>query len=357
MASKDRLGVGSEAESDFGKWQAAAFSPALRRENAQKAVVTKNAAREQLGLEKYMQELEEQGYTVVPPEVTGVTEAQLDRMTANLLQRAEKACGCPFSVEKGPEKELVTAAAGSLGPQTQDLPAFQILLTDLVAHDRAFRDLAVNPVQMALVQQILGVEEARFSSFNSFVKWPGEAVGRGPFSLGLHCDQGAMPLPWGQALNVNATWCLTDYTKEGGAIALVPGSHHRKCHPVKEAAEEAIAVEAKRGSLILFGGLMWHGAYPRKTEGLRITIVNYFRHMAVLPQQDIPNLLSQDLADDCDDPALFRKLCGFGAMYGSGQNDIKSFPTVKGEEVDAATLHARSLAAATPRPLEAQSRL
>lgn len=237
------------------------------------------------------------------------------------------------------------------------MPASQILLTDLCAHDRVFRDLAVNPVQAALVQQILGVEEARFSSFNSFVKWQGQAVPGTPFSLGLHCDQGAIPLPWGRtALNVNATWCLTDYTKEGGAIALVPGSHLRNCHPVMPgAAEEAIAVEAKKGSLILFGGQMWHGAFPRKIPGLRMTVVNYFRHMAVLPQQDIPNLVSQDLADDCDDPALFRKLAGFGAMYGSDPGRL--FPKVKGEQVDAATLRARFKAAYTPQPLTAQSRL
>ena len=55
-----------------------------------------------------------------------------------------------------------------------------------------FEDLAadgqhkVNPVQTALVQQLLGAEEARFSSFNSFVKWQGEALPGTPCAVGLN---------------------------------------------------------------------------------------------------------------------------------------------------------------------------
>ena len=39
------------------------------------------------------------------------------------------------------------------------------------------------------------------------------------FALGSYCP------------TANATWCLTDYTEEDGALAYVPGSHNYNAHP------------------------------------------------------------------------------------------------------------------------------
>ena len=46
-----------------------------------------------------------------------------------------------------------------------------------------------------------------------------------------------------------------------------------------------------------------------------MTIANYYRHMSILPQDDIPNHFPQELADDCADPETFRRLAGFGSPY------------------------------------------
>ena len=74
---------------------------------------------------------------------------------------------------------------------------------------------------------------------------------------------------------------------------------------------------------IAFHGALWHGAYPRSTPGLRVTIANYYRHVCVQPQDDIPNHFPKDLADDCDNPALFKHLAGFGSPY---QNQALPLP-------------------------------
>ena len=85
----------------------------------------------------------------------------------------------------------------------------------------------------------------RLSSTNSFIKWQGD-YGYGE-NLGLHCDQGANPLPWGHtALTANATWCLTDYTEEDGALAYVPGSHKSNAHPGPTARNQAVPAFAPR---------------------------------------------------------------------------------------------------------------
>lgn len=258
-----------------------------------------------LGLARHALEIGLQGYTVVPPEVTGITSAQVDRLVELLLAHTEMVVGCRFSVEEGPEAELDYGGfPGYLELQSGAKPS-QLQVTQLCTLDRAFRDLAVNPAAVALMEHLLGVGKAQFSSHNCFVKWTGEGYGD---SLGLHLDQ----QPWGRPITANATWALTEYTKENGALAVVPGSHRRDTTPGKGAAAEAVPVECPAGSLIAWDGQLWHGAYPKTTPGLRVTISNYFRHQSLQPQDDIPNSFPQELADDCVDPDTFKRLAGFG---------------------------------------------
>jgi ectoine hydroxylase-related dioxygenase (phytanoyl-CoA dioxygenase family) len=95
-------------------------------------------------------------------------------------------------------------------------------------------------------------------------------------------------------------------------MAYVPGSHRRVQPPrFPEAVELAVPIETPAGSLIVFHGATWHGAFPRVSPGMRLSIANYFRHYMILPQDDIKNLFPQELADDCFDPEMFRLLAGF----------------------------------------------
>ena len=269
----------------------------------------------ELGLERYVLDIELNGYAVVPPEVTGVTETQIDTLTRLLLERSEALVGCGFSVENGPASALDFGDYGGVLEQLSKAKPSQFQLMQLCTFDRAFRDLAVNPVGNALMRAMIG-PSARFSSHNCFIKWAGDGYGD---SLGLHCDQAGVPLPWGRvALNANCNWCLTDYTLADGAFACVPGSHLRSRPPnLPAAVKEAVPVECPKGSLIAFHGQLWHGAYPKQTPGLRVTIANFYRHAAIAPQDDIPNHFPRTLADDCDDPALFKEMAGFGSPYQS----------------------------------------
>ena len=274
-------------------------------------------------LAPYFEQLDEQGYVVVPPETTGLSTSTIDELANRLLDKSKELVGCKFSVEEGPERALDYGDFRGFLERISGAEPSQFQLMQLCTYHRVFRDLAVNPVATALIDHLFGAagdaapsSPARFSSHNCFVKWAGEGYGD---SLGLHADQAGIPLPWGdKALNANCNWCLTDYTREGGAFACVPGSHRRKCHPpLPECVADAIPVECPRGSLIAFHGALWHGAFPRKTPGLRLTLSYFYRHMAVLPQDDIPNHFPRALADDCADPALFKRLAGFGSPYRS----------------------------------------
>ena len=272
---------------------------------------------QELELEQFVLQLEVDGLCVVPPERTGVAPETINAIAEQLLSEAQEVVGCEFDLNEGPKAELTMSAdenviaqfSGDRGEPTQ------FLVQQLCARDRLFRDLAINPVGVALIRHLIGQNATRFSSHNAFIKWQGE-FGYGQ-NLGLHCDQMAVPRPWGRnALTANTNWCITDYSLDGGALAYVPGSHRRMEPPrFPEAVELAVPVEAPAGSLIVFHGATWHGAYPRLTEGMRLSIANYFRHYMVLPQDDIKNLFPQELAEDCDDPDMFKFLAGFADEF------------------------------------------
>ena len=272
---------------------------------------------QELELEQFVLQLEVDGLCVVPPERTGVAPETINAIAEQLLSEAQEVVGCEFDLNEGPKAELTMSAdenviaqfSGDRGEPTQ------FLVQQLCARDRLFRDLAINPVGVALIRHLIGQNATRFSSHNAFIKWQGE-FGYGQ-NLGLHCDQMAVPRPWGRnALTANTNWCITDYSLDGGALAYVPGSHRRMEPPrFPEAVELAVPVEAPAGSLIVFHGATWHGAFPRLTEGMRLSIANYFRHYMVLPQDDIKNLFPQELAEDCDDPEIFKFLAGFADEF------------------------------------------
>lgn len=266
---------------------------------------------------RYVDELERQGLCVVPPEVTGLTQDRVSRMVDLLLERARTMIACDFSVNEGPDAELEydpDAEPVGIVARTGSRPE-QLVVQRLTSYHREFRDLAVNPVAIALVRHMIGENRTRFSSNQSFIKWSGTfGYGR---SLGMHTDQSALPLPWGaSAFNANTNWCLTDYSMEGGALAYIPASHLRNRKPAPgDVQKDAVPVEAKAGSLIVFHGATWHGAYPRLISGLRITVANFYRHLMVTPQEDFRNSVDRGLANDCCNPELFRELAGFNDLF------------------------------------------
>ena len=274
---------------------------------------------QELSLEKYVYELDTEGLTIVPPEVTGVSSSHFEHCIEVLLNRfTEITGGCPISLQEGPQGKLTWPKLpehGLLNPEGSPEPT-QMLIQQILQLDRCFRDLFVNPVTDALIGHLMGGTPGgkrswRLSSTNSFVKWEGEH-GYGEH-LGLHCDQGANPLPWGHtALTANATWALTDYTLEDGALAYVPKSHKSNSHPNHpHAAKRAAPAVCKAGSVIIWPGTLWHGAYPKKTPGLRLNAVAYYRHHSVLPQENLKVTMRDQPWNDCEDPDSLRELIGF----------------------------------------------
>ncbi len=134
-----------------------------------------------LSLEKYALELDTDGLTIVPPEVTGVDSALFERCTEVLLERfSEITGGCGITLEDGPVDELHWPTPPNSGLRPKDAPEpTQMLIQQLLQLDRCFRDLFVNPVTDALIGHLFGRNPGgkrswRYSSTNSFVKWQGD---------------------------------------------------------------------------------------------------------------------------------------------------------------------------------------
>ena len=50
---------------------------------------------------------------------------------------------------------------------------------------------------------------------------------------------------------------------------------------LEKGVEKAVPVICPKGSMIVFHGKTWHGAFPRQKDGLRLTIANFWRHTSV----------------------------------------------------------------------------
>ena len=126
-------------------------------------------------------------------------------------------------------------------------------------------------------------------------------------NLPLHADL-AMPNPLPQqAYTCQCTYLLTDFNRENGATCVVPGSHkwRRKPEdsekvllPYEEGGkEQAVACEAPAGSLVIWHGNTWHGAFNRIAPGLRVSVTVYFCRPFIRPLEDFIGHVPQKMLD------------------------------------------------------------
>ena len=248
-----------------------------------------------LSLEPYTAELDAVGYTIVPPEIAGPNDFGL-RLREAILDVAERRTGTRPDLDHDPRFD------------NPDVP-FGQNFSYLLFEDDVFQQAIVNPVVLALVTHLLG-ENAILSNCLAFIK------GRGETDLALHSDNVYIPAPFPVHAQVcNATWLLTDYTKENGALCFVPGSHQYARHPNPgEGIEERVAIEAPTGSLAFWHGHTWHGAFARKGSGMRMNLINAFMRMYMRPQEPYrENVTNEQLARN---PPRFATLLGQHIGYG-----------------------------------------
>lgn len=250
-----------------------------------------------LGLEPHIVDLDAYGFTVIPPEKVAPPDF-LERIRETVLRIASERTGIELSID-----ENGSAGVYKGQPQTDG----QFLLYYLLMADPIFEEWVMNPTLTTIATYLMHGQQ-QLSSLTSFIKWKGGTYGE---TLGLHSDSppdrdGRLP-PCSDVCN--AAYCLTDYTEDNGAIAMVPGSH-RYCRTPNpgEAVKIAVPVEAAAGSLIAWHGNMWHGAYPKQTDGLRMNVTSYMCHKRLKTQEAYQWRVTQEMLER--NPPEFARLVG-----------------------------------------------
>ena len=291
----------------------------------------------ELGLERYVAELDHYGYTIIPPDRVAAPEL-VERVRDAVLRVAHERTGVEHALDRD----------GDVGRyETYPTQSDRYLLYYMLFEDEVFEEWLENPVLGAVIDYIMR-GQAQLSSLISFVKWRDENAKAGDPATYVHSDSPGSPegvLPDTHSWVCNAALCLTDYTREDGCIAMVPGSHRRGRLPEQgEGEDEAVPVEGPTGSLIVWLGNTWHGAFPKLTEGLRLNLTSYHCHPALKTQERYGRAVPPEML--AGRSARFRRLLGVDDPMGWRENgpDGERFIKLAARQtvVDEETLRERS---------------
>jgi ectoine hydroxylase-related dioxygenase (phytanoyl-CoA dioxygenase family) len=200
-----------------------------------------------LHVEKHVEEVAEQGYTIVED---AIEPALIDELTASLdrLERYLDVQPAPNSFE---------------GHHT-------LRVYNLLAYDEVWQRVPVHASVLPVVEGVLD-PGCLISSLSSIDILPGESA------QPIHADDQLIPIPKPHPPTVcNSMWALTDFTEANGATRLIPGSHLRDHDPEYGKPYDSIAAEMPRGSVLIWHGSLWHGGGANTTDTARIGIaMNY----------------------------------------------------------------------------------
>ncbi|MBX3484120.1 phytanoyl-CoA dioxygenase family protein [Phenylobacterium sp.] len=242
----------------------------------------------ELGLNENLLELLSVGYTVVP----GVlSQDRIDRAKAAILRRVESKLGRPID------------------PQTATSDDFAGMAYQhyLLFEDPVFQEILMEPRPLALMTYLLG-ESCVLSSMGSHFRGPGG------LPLAFHADGSATGLMSKTSMVANCNYALTPYSREAGALAIVPRSHLAERQPTahenwmvgdrtmaevisQNLSEEeidaldwqcppgAVTLDLKPGDAVIWHGNTWHGGWRRELPGVRMNLATYMCRQHMLPQE------------------------------------------------------------------------
>ncbi len=211
---------------------------------------------DELGLAANLEQLRDEGYTIVPNVATPEFTARLRETCIRLAQETE-------SRAKGYSAAL------------------------LLGRDPIFEEVVLNPRIQALVEVMCG-QGAMLSQLIASIR------PKGAPALALHADQNWFPAPFPVHNQLfTMCWAMEDFTEAGGSTKVVPKSHLELRHPRPEEIKQgagAVAVECPASSIVCWNGSIWHGNYPRVTDGERVVLHITFSRLALRTVENYDHL-------------------------------------------------------------------
>ena len=269
--------------------------------NSEAALKRTLAQIEKLGLKENLIELETLGYTTIKG---ALNQDKIERTKNAILERAEKVSGKKIDLESATEKDFEGAT----------------YLHYLLYDNEIFEEVMMEEKPLTLITYLLG-ESCHLSSIGCHFKGMGDSG-----VLPLHSDaaNGApSPLP-SYSLVANVNYALTPYSKEAGALAMVPHSHTRARQPTmtetmlsgEQANPEAVSMDLDPGDAVVWHGNSWHGSYPRQIPGIRMNLAVFFARHFVVPQEHHRNSVPREVLERNANDERFHRLLGGNQAYG-----------------------------------------
>ncbi len=273
-----------------------------------------------LGLEANLIELETRGFTVLK---NVLSADRLARAKAAIVARVEKTTGKTIDIANA---------------RAEDFAGMQYI-PYMLYDDPVFEDILMEPRPLALITYLLG-ESCLLSSMGCHFRGPGGAP------LMLHSDNGnGTPEPFSTTSYVaNVNYALTPYSREAGALVMMPGSHKRLRQPTPaenfrpdgmktaEALAKAragelhdadwrdppgiVSMDIAAGDAVVWHGNTWHGSFKRTLPGVRINLAAYFCRQFVQTQENNRSAEQQAAMKRHDNDARFKVLLGERQPYG-----------------------------------------
>ncbi len=253
-----------------------------------------------LRLAKNIAELDANGFTVVAPSRVA-PPAFIAELEAAMLRVAEARSGVKPDKESGESHRNLPSPAGQH-------------LYSLLEEGEVFERAMMNEVVLALMDYLVGVN-CLISSMTGMLKGPGTV------KLDLHADAAPMPPPLPTyAVGANATFAITEYSRKNGSVCFWPGSHKFCRQPTREERENTamlVPIDAPAGSLIVWHGNTWHGAFARTTPGLRMNLIMFFCRPFMQRQEMYCDRLSPEVLKR--NGPRFSRLVGMDQVFPMGR--------------------------------------
>ncbi len=254
----------------------------------------------ELGLDQNLIELETKGFTTIP----GVlSKKQIQLAKEAIIARAEETT-----------KKTVDIDSES-GEGYEGMTYLPYLLYD----NEIFEEILMEAKPLALITYLLG-ESCLLSSMGCHFKGPGGTP------LPLHSDNGnGIPAPFSSVSQVaNVNYALTPYSREAGALAVVPGSHKLARQPRLEEMmlggesgnPNALAMDLSPGDAVVWHGNTWHGSFARQVPGIRMNLAVYFNRQYIQTQERHGDSVPPEVLARHANNERFKVLLGGKQPYG-----------------------------------------
>jgi len=198
--------------------------------------------------------------------------------------------------------------------------------------ERVYSLLAKCPSVAQLVEhpRIVAILDEYLRPSRLLAACQGTRIHPGETAQTLHADDelGAPPRPRAPA-SVSVMWALSEFTPENGSTLLVPGSH-RWDHEGRPLEGDAIALEMRPGSALIWLGGVFHGGGANASDACRTGISIIYFEPWLRQIENMTLAVPPDVAARYSERV--QRMLGYdvfdGLFYGhvDGRNPIKLIP-------------------------------